>query len=245
MEFQKEFTHTAFGGFKREEVTSYLRQLEQDCTNEIDELVTQGGSGVLCYARNPFPCAPLAALPDHHAAPQGRRDILTFGEESAASMGVNTVRAKQLLFLCAAAPTGSSTGARRVRAARSAATIRQPPPAAHMGINTRCREPNHRQVTLWQMGSFSMRSWSHLGVLLPFLAAGLLMSLWMNKELDILTFDGLHHASAHGQGRSRGKGHQHPGKPQGPDNGHTGFRQALPQRSLQGLVELPCFSARF
>ena len=38
MEFQKEFTHTAFGGFKREEVTSYLRQLEQDCTNEIDEL---------------------------------------------------------------------------------------------------------------------------------------------------------------------------------------------------------------
>ena len=41
MEFQKEFTHTAFGGFKREEVTSYLRQLEQDCTNEIDELNNQ------------------------------------------------------------------------------------------------------------------------------------------------------------------------------------------------------------
>ena len=55
-------------------------------------------------------------------------------------------------------------------------------------ITALARDDKLKQVTLWQMGSFSMRSWSHLGVLLPFLAAGLLMSLWMNKELDILTF---------------------------------------------------------
>lgn len=55
-------------------------------------------------------------------------------------------------------------------------------------ITALAKDDKLKQVTLWQMGSFSMRSWSHLAVLLPFFAVGLLIALCMNKELDILTF---------------------------------------------------------
>jgi len=41
-------------------------------------------------------------------------------------------------------------------------------------------------IVFWIMGSFSGRGWIHVGFLLPYLAAGLLMAVIYHRELDIL-----------------------------------------------------------
>jgi len=45
-----------------------------------------------------------------------------------------------------------------------------------------------RRIVLWQMGSFAMRGWSYIGLLLPFLAIGIIGILFYSKEMDILSF---------------------------------------------------------
>lgn len=45
-----------------------------------------------------------------------------------------------------------------------------------------------KDLTLWQMGSFSMRGWSYLNIFIPFLVIGLFGMLLYTKEMDILTF---------------------------------------------------------
>ena len=49
--------------------------------------------------------------------------------------------------------------------------------------------PTHAQrIQLWQLGSFSMREWSAVWVLAPFVAVGLLLFLGYARELDVMTF---------------------------------------------------------
>lgn len=43
-------------------------------------------------------------------------------------------------------------------------------------------------VTLWQMGSFSMRGWSYLKAGIPFFAIGIIGIMLFVKEMDVLTF---------------------------------------------------------
>jgi len=45
-----------------------------------------------------------------------------------------------------------------------------------------------RRIALWQMGSFAMRGWQSVLLLLPFLAVGLIGIFFFTKELDILSF---------------------------------------------------------
>ena len=45
-----------------------------------------------------------------------------------------------------------------------------------------------QRIQLWQLGSFSMREWSAVWVLAPFVAAGLLLFLGCARELDVMTF---------------------------------------------------------
>ncbi|MGL4910945.1 MAG: FecCD family ABC transporter permease [Romboutsia sp.] len=45
-----------------------------------------------------------------------------------------------------------------------------------------------KSITMWQMGSFSMKGWSYVKVLLPFLIIGMIGVLKYTKEMDILTF---------------------------------------------------------
>lgn len=45
-----------------------------------------------------------------------------------------------------------------------------------------------KQITLWQMGSFSMRGWEYFRMLLPFFLLGVVVLLLLSRELDILTF---------------------------------------------------------
>ena len=45
-----------------------------------------------------------------------------------------------------------------------------------------------QRVQLWQLGSFSMKEWSAVWVLLPVLAAGMLVFLGFARELDVMTF---------------------------------------------------------
>ncbi|MFI3255011.1 MAG: iron ABC transporter permease [Eubacteriales bacterium] len=40
----------------------------------------------------------------------------------------------------------------------------------------------------WSMGSFALRGWAYIKLLLPFLSLGLLHSLWIAKELDLFSF---------------------------------------------------------
>jgi len=63
-----------------------------------------------------------------------------------------------------------------------------------------------RRIALWQMGSFAMRGWSHVRLLLPFLLVGVVGILAMSREMDILTF-GDDHAKSSGieSGRVRGR----------------------------------------
>ena len=45
-----------------------------------------------------------------------------------------------------------------------------------------------RRIVLWQMGSFAMRGWAYVGLLLPFFAVGTVGIFRYAKEMDILTF---------------------------------------------------------
>jgi iron complex transport system permease protein len=45
-----------------------------------------------------------------------------------------------------------------------------------------------KSITLWQMGSFSMKGWSYVRALIPFLLVGFIGVLRYTKEMDILTF---------------------------------------------------------
>jgi len=46
-----------------------------------------------------------------------------------------------------------------------------------------------KRITLWQMGSFAMRGWVYVQMLLPFLVFGAAGILLYTKEMDIMTFD--------------------------------------------------------
>lgn len=45
-----------------------------------------------------------------------------------------------------------------------------------------------KSITLWQMGSFSMKGWSYVQALIPFLIIGMIGVLKYSREMDILTF---------------------------------------------------------
>lgn len=45
-----------------------------------------------------------------------------------------------------------------------------------------------KDLTLWQMGSFSMRGWSYLNLFVPFFIIGIFGMMLYTKEMDILTF---------------------------------------------------------
>jgi len=45
-----------------------------------------------------------------------------------------------------------------------------------------------RRIAMWQMGSFAMRGWSYIWLLLPFLIIGTAGILFFTKEMDILSF---------------------------------------------------------
>jgi iron complex transport system permease protein len=45
-----------------------------------------------------------------------------------------------------------------------------------------------RNLLLWQMGSFALKGWGYVGLMLPFLVLGSLGILRYTKEMDILTF---------------------------------------------------------
>ncbi len=45
-----------------------------------------------------------------------------------------------------------------------------------------------QSITMWQMGSFSMKGWSYVKALVPFLIIGIIGVLKYSKEMDILTF---------------------------------------------------------
>lgn len=45
-----------------------------------------------------------------------------------------------------------------------------------------------QSITMWQMGSFSMKGWSYVKALAPFLIIGIIGVLKYSKEMDILTF---------------------------------------------------------
>jgi iron complex transport system permease protein len=46
-----------------------------------------------------------------------------------------------------------------------------------------------KRITLWQMGSFAMRGWVYIQLLLPFLIIGTAGIFLYTKEMDIMTFD--------------------------------------------------------
>jgi len=45
-----------------------------------------------------------------------------------------------------------------------------------------------RRIALWQMGSFAMRGWSYVGLLIPFFCLGTIGIFLYTKEMDILSF---------------------------------------------------------
>ncbi|MCL1958553.1 MAG: iron ABC transporter permease [Spirochaetes bacterium] len=53
-----------------------------------------------------------------------------------------------------------------------------------------------RRIALWQMGSFAMRGWTYVYLLLPFFAAGCAGVFLYTKEMDILSFGDDHAKSA-------------------------------------------------
>jgi iron complex transport system permease protein len=46
-----------------------------------------------------------------------------------------------------------------------------------------------RRIALWQMGSFAMRGWAYVQLLVPFLVIGAVGIFRYTKEMDIMTFD--------------------------------------------------------
>ena len=63
-----------------------------------------------------------------------------------------------------------------------------------------------KSISLWQMGRFSMKGWSYVRVLIPFLIIGVIGILIYTKEMDILTF-GEEQAKAVGVDTNRVKKH--------------------------------------
>jgi len=53
-----------------------------------------------------------------------------------------------------------------------------------------------RRIVLWQMGTFAMRGWSYVGLLLPFFIIGTTGILLLTKEMDLLSFGDEHAKSA-------------------------------------------------
>ena len=45
-----------------------------------------------------------------------------------------------------------------------------------------------KRIVLWQMGSFAMRGWIYIKLLLPFMVIGAAGVFWYAREMDILTF---------------------------------------------------------
>jgi iron complex transport system permease protein len=45
-----------------------------------------------------------------------------------------------------------------------------------------------KTLIIWQMGSFSMKGWAHIKMIIPFTVAGIILVLMYSKEMDILTF---------------------------------------------------------
>ena len=44
-----------------------------------------------------------------------------------------------------------------------------------------------KSITLWQMGTFSMKGWSYVQLILPFLIIGMLGVIRFTREMDIMT----------------------------------------------------------
>lgn len=45
-----------------------------------------------------------------------------------------------------------------------------------------------KSIALWQMGSFAMKGWTYVGLIIPFCLIGMIGTLMYTKEMDILTF---------------------------------------------------------
>jgi iron complex transport system permease protein len=45
-----------------------------------------------------------------------------------------------------------------------------------------------KRITLWQMGSFAMRGWLYVRLILPFAVVGIAGVMYYSREMDILTF---------------------------------------------------------
>ena len=45
-----------------------------------------------------------------------------------------------------------------------------------------------KSITMWQMGSFSMRGWSYVRLIIPFVVVGIVGVLRYTREMDVLTF---------------------------------------------------------
>ena len=45
-----------------------------------------------------------------------------------------------------------------------------------------------KRIVLWQMGSFAMRGWTYVRLILPFFIVGTIGILYYSREMDILTF---------------------------------------------------------
>ena len=45
-----------------------------------------------------------------------------------------------------------------------------------------------KSISLWQMGSFSMKGWSYVQLIIPFVIVGMIGVLKYTKEMDIITF---------------------------------------------------------
>lgn len=45
-----------------------------------------------------------------------------------------------------------------------------------------------KRIMLWQMGSFAMRGWTYVRLILPFFAVGIAGVLYYSREMDMLTF---------------------------------------------------------
>ena len=53
-----------------------------------------------------------------------------------------------------------------------------------------------RRIVMWQMGSFAMRGWTYIKLLMPFFVIGTAGILFYTKEMDILSFGDEHAKSA-------------------------------------------------
>ncbi|MDF2676962.1 MAG: ABC-type Fe3+-siderophore transport system, permease component [Bacillota bacterium] len=59
---------------------------------------------------------------------------------------------------------------------------------AFLTLLTAMSKDSIEQLTLWQMGSFALKEWSNVFVLLPIVLVGVLVLMRYSRELDIMTF---------------------------------------------------------